>query len=256
MIDTHAHMDMNPFDADRAYVIERALSSGVDRIVTVGIDTESSSRAVGLAGEFTGMYATVGFHPHNARNFTKELADSLAEMASLPEVVAWGEIGLDFFRDNSPRDTQRKAFLSQLEYAMDLEIPVVIHSRDAHGEILAALKRLGKREGGGVIHCYSGSPELAWEFIALGYSISIPGTITYSKAADVRETAASIPLESLLVETDAPYLAPVPHRGKRNEPAFVSHTVKAIAGLRGVEFDEIAGATTANAEALFRLPPE
>lgn len=254
MFDTHAHLDMSEFDSDLESMLDRAMTSGVDRILTVGIDMESSLRAVALAKKHRGLYAATGCHPHNSRGFTDLQADSLAELASAPEVVAWGEIGLDFFRDNSPRDAQRSAFLCQLQRARDLGMPAVIHNREAHEEVLAAARRLGKRDRCGVIHCFSGDLSLAAEFIALGYHISIPGTVTYPKAAMVRETAAGIPLERMLLETDAPYLAPVPRRGRRNEPSFIVHTVKAVAGLRGMEAGEISRITTANAEALFGVP--
>jgi TatD DNase family protein len=254
MFDSHAHLDMSDFDADRELVIERAEAVGVDTILTVGIDIQSSLAALALARRYPGLYASAGCHPHNSRDFSSARADSLADIASAPEVVAWGEIGLDYFRNNSPKEAQRKAFAMQLERAWDMNLPVVIHDREAHDEILHTVKRMGKRPRCGVIHCFSGDLNLAAQFISLGYYISIPGTVTYSKADQVRKTAAGISIEHILVETDSPFLAPVPRRGKRNEPAYVSYTVEALAGLKGMDPQEASRITAANARKLFGIP--
>jgi TatD DNase family protein len=254
MFDSHAHLDMNEFDEDRESVIERARAAGVDKILTVGIDLQSSLAALALATRYPGLYAAAGCHPHNSRDFTTALADRLADIAAADHVVAWGEIGLDFYRDNSPRDAQQKAFKIQLQRARELGLPVIIHDRDAHDDVLSAVKFMGGKDRSGVIHCFSGDLALAHEFIALGYYISIPGTVTFSKADTIREAATGLPLETMLVETDAPFLAPVPRRGRRNEPAFVSYTVEAIARLKNLKPEDVSLITARNACELFGIP--
>jgi TatD DNase family protein len=256
LIDSHAHLDMKDFDKDREAVIARAADAGVGRIITIGIDLASSRAALDIACRHPGIYSTVGYHPHDARECRPEYLDALAGMAGNPKVVAWGEIGLDFFRGYSPAEDQKAVFERQLEMARDAGLPVIIHDREAHREVFSALKRLGKGERKGVIHCFSGDLSLAEAFIDLGYCISIPGTVTYGKAADMREVAARIPLDRMLVETDAPFLAPVPMRGKRNEPSYVTYTVREIARLRDMDAEGVALATVRNAADLFRLPDE
>ncbi len=253
LIDTHAHLDMQDFDKDRAIVLERAVEGGLTHIITVGIDLDSSLRALELARKYEIVYVSVGYHPHNADVCDPGDLDKLAEITSEAQVVAWGEIGLDFYRGYSSPDKQLKIFQRQLEIADALRLPVIIHDREAHSDILAILKKMGKGERKGVIHCFSGDIDLAMALIELGYYISIPGTVTYKKASHVIEVASSIPLEFLLVETDAPFLAPVPKRGKRNEPLFVTFTAQEIARLRNIDFEEIATITSDNAKALFGL---
>lgn len=253
LIDSHAHLDMPEFDDDREEIIERSAHGGLDHILTVGTDLDSSLAALKLAKTCDLIYAAVGYHPHNAQDCDLRDLDRLAKVTSEPKVVAWGEIGLDFFRRLSPPDEQLKVFSTQLEMANDLNLPVIIHDREAHEEVLAVLKKFGKGEKKGVIHCFSGDIDLARNFIELGYYISIPGTVTYKKASRVKEVACDIPLERMLVETDAPFLAPVPKRGKRNEPLFVTYTAMEIARIRSMEFEEVAGATTQNAKDLFVL---
>ena len=251
LIDSHAHLDMNPFDQDRAEVIERAVKGGVTRIVTVGIDLDSSLSALRLCRENNSIYASVGYHPHSADECTPEGLDKLAGIALEPKIVAWGEIGLDFYRRYSPPEKQLKMFLRQLEIANDIDMPVIIHDRDAHMDVLTILKKMGKGKRRGVIHCFSGDTDLALALIELGYFISIPGTVTYPKASEIKAVASTIPLECLIVETDAPFLAPVPKRGKRNEPLFVTYTAREIARLRNMDFEKLARQTTENAKILF-----
>ncbi len=253
LIDSHAHLDMQQFDEDRQKILERAASGGLTHILTVGTDLDSSLAAVTLAQEYDLIYAAVGYHPHNAQGCDFQKLDKLARMTSEPKVVAWGEIGLDFFRNLSPPEDQLKVFSRQIEMANDLKLPVIIHDREAHKDVFAILKKLGKSEKRGVIHCFSGDIDLAKDFIELGYYISIPGTVTYKKASQVKEVAFGIPLERMLVETDAPFLAPVPKRGKRNEPLFVTYTAQEIARIRNIEFEEVARATAQNAKDLFGL---
>jgi TatD DNase family protein len=253
LIDSHAHLDMKEFDRDREEVLERAIKGGLTHIVTVGIDLDSSLFALDLARKHDFIYSTIGYHPHNADECDSRALDALAAMASESKVVAWGEIGLDFYRGYSSHEGQIKIFLRQLEIADALNLPVIIHDREAHSDVLKILKKIGKRERRGVMHCFSGDMDLARALIKLGYFISIPGTVTYKKAAQLKEVVATLPLECLLVETDAPFLAPIPKRGKRNEPLFVAFTAQEIARLRGIEFDKVALQTSKNAKILFGL---
>lgn len=254
LIDSHAHLDMDDFAGDLGPVLTRALEAGIDQIVTVGIDLASSLRAVELAEEHSFLFATVGCHPHNADRMGRDDLDRMAELASNPKVVAWGEIGLDFFRNRSGREGQIRAFERQLEMASSLDLPVVIHDRDAHEEVLSCIKGMGEKRPRGVIHCFSGDTDLAQEFLNLGYYISLPGTITFSKAETARDVARTVSLERLLLETDAPYLAPVPRRGRRNEPALLIHTAREISRLRGISLEEAARITSNAARRLFCLP--
>ncbi|MFH1124331.1 MAG: TatD family hydrolase, partial [Pseudomonadota bacterium] len=209
--------------------------------------------ALELAGKHEFISSTLGYHPHEAKEMDHDHLVSLAKMAADPKIVAWGEIGLDFFRRRSPLDRQIEAFVQQLDMAGDLGLPVIIHCRDAHDKLIEILKKRGS-DHRGVIHCFSGDYELALAYIDMGFLISIPGTVTYKNASTVQEVASLIPLECLLLETDAPFLAPVPQRGKRNEPLFTIHTARRIAELRGMAFQELALQTSRNAVRLFNLP--
>ncbi len=254
LIDTHSHMDMQDFDKDRSEVIQRAADGGLTHIITVGIDLKSSLAALKLAESYDFIYAAVGYHPHHARDCNEQGLQELAGMTSGPKVVAWGEIGLDFYRNLSSLDQQFKTFHSQLEMAQDLNLPVIIHDRGAHDDTLAGLRKMRKGERKGVIHCFSGDTHMAMALIEMGYYISIPGVVTFKNASQIKEVASSIPLDRLLIETDAPFLAPVPKRGKRNEPLFVTFTAQEIARIRNTEFEEIAMQTSENAKFLFDLP--
>ena len=253
LIDSHAHLDMADFDADRDLVIKKARSGGVARIVTIGIDLASSIKAIEIAREYGFVYATVGYHPHNAKQADAKVLEKLRALASDAKVVAWGEIGLDFFRHHSPPELQVRAFERQLDMAFEQELPVIIHDRDAHPDLLHILKSR-KRQYRGVIHCFSGNYDLAMALIDMGFHISFPGTVTYKNALDTQAAASRIPLERLLVETDCPYLAPAPFRGKRNEPLYVKHTAEKIAQLRQLDFKQLEKATSANTTGLFSLP--
>jgi TatD DNase family protein len=253
LIDSHAHLDMEDFDADRDLIIKRALEGGVARIVTIGIDLSSSIKAIEIARKYEFIYATVGYHPHNANEADVKDLEKLRALASEPKVVAWGEIGLDFFRRHSPPDQQVKAFERQLDIAFEQDLPVILHDRNAHTDLLGILRKRNRLYRG-VIHCFSGNYDLAMAFIEMGFHISFPGTVTYKNAVDTQTTASRIPLERLLVETDCPYLTPVPFRGKRNEPLYVKHTAEKIARLREMELDQLAEATSANTIRLFNLP--
>ncbi|MBN1102639.1 MAG: TatD family hydrolase [Deltaproteobacteria bacterium] len=253
LTDSHAHLDMPEFDDDRGEVIRRALEGGVTRIITIGIDLPSSHKALEIANKYDFIYSTVGYHPHNAKLADREALDALYELAKEPRVVAWGEIGLDFFRNHSARQTQIAIFEEQIMLAGRVDLPLIIHDREAHKEVYEILNKTRNSRQRGVIHCYSGDYPLAMAFIGMGFYISVPGTVTYKNASTVRDVAAKIPIEFLLVETDAPFLTPSPYRGKRNEPLFVTHTARRIAELRGMDFQDLARRTTENTNRIFGL---
>lgn len=270
LIDTHAHLDFPQFDGDREEAIERALLAGVGIIINVGIDLASSRRAIALAEQYPQVYAAVGIHPHDAKMLSDEVLEELRELAQHPEVVAIGEIGLDFYRDLSPRDEQRRAFERQLTLASEVGKPVVIHDRQAHKEAMAILRRWACPERGrrvesshqppatghklaGVMHCFSGNLEMAQRCMDMGFYISVAGPLTFKNARRLPEIVRQLPLERLLVETDSPYLAPHPHRGRRNEPAYVKLVAQKVAEIKGVPLEAAARVTADNARELFRL---
>jgi TatD DNase family protein len=253
LIDSHCHLDDEQFEPDRAAVIERALSAGVERMLAVGTgdgppDLEAAIR---LAESWPQILATVGVHPHYAANATPETFLRLPALLRHPKVVAMGEIGLDYHYDFSPREVQREVFARQLELAAAAGKPVVIHTREAWDDTFEVLREHAGASGiRGIMHCFSGGPEQAEQALELGLHLSFAGVVTFPKALSVQEAARRAPLERLLVETDAPYLAPVPHRGRRNEPAFVVHTTRKLAELRGEPFETVAEATSRNFLAL------
>ena len=251
LIDSHAHLEMREFDSDRHDVIERAGLAGVDCIVTVGTNPGLSRKALSIAHQYKNIYATVGVHPHDVAKAGDKSFDELKALAQDPKVVAYGEIGLDYFRNISSQEKQLESFGMQLELAKELNLPVVIHDREAHQQSLETVKASGVRRG--VFHCFSGDYEMAKKCIDLGFYISIPGVVTYDKSKTLQDVAARTPLSSLLVETDAPYLTPVPHRGKRNEPSYVIHTAKKVAEIRGMPLEEVARQTSLNALNLFGI---
>lgn len=253
LIDSHAHLDMDNYKDDLESVIERAVEGGVGKIITIGIDLESSLRALELATRFDFIYSTVGFHPHDADSVSDAHLKELQNLAKEKKVVAWGEIGLDFFRNRSQKEKQIDVFKSQMEIASESDLPVIIHNRDADLEILKILKGLKNINHKGVIHCFSSDYETALKFMDMGYYISIPGIVTFKNADKLKDVATRIPANRILVETDAPFLAPAPKRGKRNEPLYVTYTAKMVAELRGIEFEEFAKITTKNCEKLFNI---
>lgn len=253
MIDTHCHLDVPAFDADRAEVWARAKEAGLTACIVPGIAVEDLPRVLALAETEPGLFAGVGIHPHECESWTPAVAARVRELAGHPKVVAIGEIGLDYHYDY-PKDRQKEAFAEQIRLAGELGLPIIVHDREAHGDVLEALKAGLSRESGGVMHCFSGSYEFALECVKLGMAISFAGSVTFKNAATLQDVAARLPLEHLLVETDAPYMTPVPHRGKRNEPAMVAHTAAKLAELHGVPVEEVARITTENARRLFRLP--
>lgn len=260
LVDTHAHLDFHQFEADRQAVIRRAAEAGVAAIITVGTDLASSRRAVELADQHEGIYATVGVHPHDAKKLDGVTLAALRDLVQGPKVVAVGEIGLDYYRNHSPREAQRRALQAQLAWAAKLEKPVVIHDRDAHGEIMdilsgwAAGLQNSPLEGRlGVLHTFSGDLTMAERAMELGFYLSISGPVTYRNARELPEIVKDLPVDRILVETDCPFLSPHPHRGKRNEPAHVRLVAERVAALKGMPLEDLAAATTENARHLFRL---
>jgi TatD DNase family protein len=250
LIDSHAHLDFRQFDDDREKVIERAQKAGVVTIVNVGTSPASSRASVALAERYDFVYATVGVHPHDAKTVTPPVLDELRSLARHRKVVAVGEIGLDYYRDLSPRPVQRRVFDEQLALAAELGLPVVVHSRDAHDDVLVALREW---KGTGVLHSYSAGPRLLEEVLALGFFVGISGPVTFPKADALRAVAATVPMERLLVETDCPYLTPRPYRGRRNEPAYVQYVAEAVALAREALPVDVAQATADNARRLFGI---
>lgn len=253
LIDTHCHLDMEAYRSDLDTVIDTAARHGVRRIITIGIDSPSSQRAVALAEQYTNIYATIGFHPHDAAQATAQALDQLAILARHRSVVGFGEIGLDYVKNYAPREVQLKAFDQQLALARDLDLPVVIHDREAHDDTRALLRSAGPLPRGGVMHCFSGDSQLAEEMIDLGLHLSIPGVATFAKAQTLHEVIRAVDLRFLLLETDGPFLAPVPYRGKRNEPKLLLYTAQMVADIKQLSLEAVAEATTANAVRLFQL---
>lgn len=253
-IDTHCHLEDEKFSDDREEVIERAKVAGVERIINFGSTLTSSIAVTELAKNFVELYAGVGIHPEEIDDFDEKTCAKLAELAAEKKVVAIGEIGLDYHweKDSARRQIQQKIFIEQLDLARQLNLPVCVHDRDAHGDTLKILQREahGLR---GVLHCYSGSVETAREVFKLGWFIGVDGPLTFKNSAKVPDVMKIAPRDMILIETDAPYLAPVPYRGKRNEPAYVVEVAKKLAEVRGETLEEIAAYTTANAFNLYAL---
>ena len=245
---------MNPYRQDLEDVLRRAVEVGVRQVVTVGTDLASSRKALELAERYENIFATVGIHPHDVSAISETSYEELRRMACNPKVVAYGEIGLDFFKNYAPADQQMRHFSRQLQLAKELELPVIIHDRDAHQQVMDMLHQAEPFPAGGVMHCFSGDMQLAKQTLELGFFISVPGIVTYAKAEELQDVAARVPLTSLLLETDGPYLTPNPKRGKRNEPAYLVYTARKVAELRGISFAELASATSKNARTLFKLP--
>lgn len=253
LIDTHAHLQDEDLKIDLEKVLARAAEAGVEKIICVGYDLKSSREALNLARKYRQIYAVVGIHPHDAASLDAQTMEKLYSMAKDPRVVAIGEMGLDFYRDLSPRDQQRRAFREQIKLAHELGKPIVIHDRDAHQEVMDIIKaeKAGKNQG--IMHCYSGELPLAIELIKEGFYISFAGPLTFKNARKAQETAAKIPMDKILIETDCPYLAPEPFRGKLNEPAHVKYTAAKLGELRNKGPEEIAYLTNLNARKVYRI---
>jgi len=253
LVDTHAHLQWASFDKDREDVISRARKVDVKYIINIGFDLDGSRETIELAEKHKGLYATVGIHPHNASQLNENILDKLRKLSENPKVVAIGETGLDYYRNLSPKEAQKKAFEAQLFLAQELRLPVVIHDREAHADTFEMLSKFkGKIKG--IMHCFSGSREMAEQCIKSDFYISFAGPVTFPSSYKLHETAKGIDLNKILLETDSPWLAPQEMRGKRNEPAFVLFTAKKIAKLKGISIDELAEATTENAKEIFQLP--
>ena len=256
-VDSHAHIDGPEFDADRDEIIERARSAGVSVILNVGTGkphTGVFERAVELGNKYESVYTAIGTHPHDARFYDDQAEDKIKALVQDEHVIAWGEIGLDFHYDNSPRDVQMDVFKRQLRAARECDLPVVIHTREAEAETIEILNsEYAGAERRGVFHCFSGSMELAQRAIELGFMISFSGIVTFKKADVLREVAKQVPVNRLLIETDCPYLTPIPYRGKRNEPAYVVEVARCLAEIHGVDVGEIGRMTTENFASFFRI---
>ena len=249
LVDSHCHLDSAEFDADRDEVIQRALDSGVDHMVAIGTGSGPPDLEAGvrLADRHAAFYATVGIHPHDAAKAMPETLQRLEQLLAHPKVIALGEIGLDYHYDFSPRDTQKSVFIEQMRIASAARKPIVIHTREAWDDTLELIEKHWVPGGlPGIMHCFSGGPAEARRALELGFHLSFGGIVTFPKAVEVQAAARAAPLDRILIETDAPYLAPVPKRGKRNEPALIVHSARKLAELRGESFEEICRATTEN----------
>jgi TatD DNase family protein len=257
LIDSHCHIDGEAFEADRDEVVKRAREAGVAAMLTIGTGDPRSDdfrKAVAVAEKYKNVFASVGVHPHDAKLYDDKAEDHLIELARSEKVIAWGEIGLDFYYDHSPREVQREVFRRQIRTARELDLPIIIHSRDADDETVEILTEECCWEGfRGIMHCFGGTPEMALALMPLGFLISFAGNVTFKKAENLRQAARSVPIDKLLVETDCPFLTPEPLRGKRNEPAYVAHTAKFLADLMGVSHETLAEQTTANFLRFFKM---
>ena len=252
LIDSHAHLDAPYFKDKLPDVILRAHRAGVEKIVTIGVTPSSTRRGIEIAREFPSVYAAAGYHPHWAKGVTPERLEEAENLARDPSVVGLGEIGLDYHHLRSPKADQLHLFRAMLDIAVAVRLPVIIHDRNAHRDVLDILSSFRSRLAGGIIHCFSGDWPLAQKYLNWGFFLSIPGPVTYSGTTDLQKVAQKAPLDMLLLETDAPHLTPVPHRGRQNEPAFVRHTAEAVARLRKIPLEEVARTTSQNVYRAFR----
>ncbi|RSK25473.1 TatD family deoxyribonuclease [Bacillus sp. HMF5848] len=253
LFDTHAHLNADQFDEDVEEVIERAQNVGVSHIVVIGFDRKTIDKAMQLANTYPFIYAAVGWHPVDAIDMTDEDLQMIEELAAHPKVVALGEMGLDYYWDKSPKDIQQDVFRKQIALAKRVKLPIIIHNRDATEDIVTILKEENAAEVGGIMHCYSGSVEIAQQCVEMNFYISLGGPVTFKNAKKPKEVARDIPIEKLLIETDCPYLTPHPHRGKRNEPAYVKLVAEQIAELKGLSLKEVANITSQNAKKVFNI---
>lgn len=253
IFDTHAHLQDERYDEDREQIIANLEAEGVCGAVMIGSSMESSRAALALAQTYPNLYAAVGVHPHHAQEFQTDDLASLLCLLAKPEVIAMGEIGLDFYYDHSPRDKQKEVFLAQLELAAELHMPTIYHVRDAHGEMLALLRERKGNLPPSVLHCCSASWESAQEYLDMGFYVSFAGSVTFKNAKNIVEVARRMPLDRLLIETDCPYLSPEPYRGKRNQPAYALHTARRVAQIREMDFEELCEKSNQNAKEFFGI---
>jgi TatD DNase family protein len=254
LIDSHSHIEMKAFDRDRDQVIARAKDVGIDYIIAVGISLEDCKRVVSVTKQYKTVYGVIGIHPHHAKDIDNKTYDSLRQMVKNDKIVAYGEIGLDFFRNLSPRNIQIKKFGEQLELASEIGLPVVIHDREAHTQTMNILEQW-EGDKRGIIHCFSGDYGMARKCLDMGFYISIPGTITFRNSGQLRDVVKKVPMNRLLVETDAPFLTPQQKRGGRNEPAYVIYTAFRIAEIKGVPVEEVERITYKNTLDVFGIKP-
>jgi len=252
LVDSHAHLQWASFSKDLEDVLDRAVREGVENVVNVGFDFDGSRKGIELADRYNKLYAAVGFHPHVANQLNDNILDELEKLSENRKVVAIGETGLDYYRKLSPIEVQRRAFITQLSLAEKLDLPVIVHNREAHADIVKALSKF-KGKIRGVMHCFSGSKDMARQCIKIGFYISFAGSVTYPNSRRLRDVVQWIDLSRILLETDCPWLAPQDVRGKRNEPAFLIFTARKIAELKKISMDELASATMANTNELFKM---
>ncbi|MGR3766402.1 TatD family hydrolase [Rossellomorea sp. NS-SX7] len=253
LFDTHVHLNAEQYNEDLEEVLSRAKEAGVGRMVVVGFDRPTIERAMELVERYDFLYASVGWHPVDAIDMKEEDLAWIEELSSHPKVVALGEMGLDYHWDKSPKDVQKEVFRKQIHLAKKVKLPIIIHNREATQDIVDILREEGAEEVGGIMHCFSGSPEIAQECVDMNFYISLGGPVTFKNAKKPKEVAQEIPMEKLLIETDCPYLAPHPNRGKRNEPAYVKLVAEQIAELKGISLEEVEKITTENANKLFNI---
>ncbi len=253
LFDTHVHLNARDFFEDREETIKRAFDAGVTRMLVVGFDRETIPLAIEIAEQYETIYAAVGWHPVDAVDMTEQELEWLEELSSHPKVVALGEMGLDYHWDKSPKEVQKEVFRKQIRLAKKVQLPIIIHNREATEDIISILKEEKAESVGGIMHCYNDSVDYVQDCLDMNFYISLGGPVTFKNATLPKEVAVHVPLERLLIETDAPFLAPHPYRGKRNEPAYVKLVAEKIATLRGTSLEEIGEITTKNAISLFRL---
>lgn len=251
LIDSHTHLDFRHYNKDRDRVIERSKEEGISTIINVGADLASSQASLSLAKRYEDIYATIGIHPHEARHVEGDVLQRLKELIPHKKVVAIGETGLDFHYNNSPREIQERVFRIHIRMAHQFELPLVIHSRESDERLLTILKEEEAQRVGGVIHCFTGTRTLAQAYLEMGFYLGLGGVITFPKAVEIREAIPTLPLSKILLETDAPYLTPIPYRGRRNEPAYVLYVAKELAALMDIPFEEVAEKTVENTRELF-----
>lgn len=253
LFDTHAHLNAEQYNEDLEQVIERAKSEKVEKIVVVGFDRPTITRAMELIEAYDFMYAAIGWHPVDAIDMTDEDLAWIKELSQHEKVVAIGEMGLDYYWDKSPKDVQKEVFRRQIALAKEVNLPIIIHNRDATEDVVTILKEEGAAEVGGIMHCFTGSLEIAKACMEMNFYISFGGPVTFKNAKKPKEVVKDIPSDRLLIETDCPYLTPAPFRGKRNEPSYVKYIAEQIAELREISFEELAELTTENAKKVFRI---
>lgn len=253
LVDSHAHLDDERFDIDREKLIDSLLENGIELVLNPGSDFKTSRAAVELANKYDFIYAAVGCHPHDTKTMNEDIINDFMMMTENKKVLAIGEIGLDYYYDNSEREVQKKWFREQIKLAKEVDLPYIVHDRDAHEDVLKIMKEEHYSGTRGILHCYSSSVEMAREFIKLGFYISLGGPLTFKNSKTSKLVAKEIPLEYLLVETDSPYLTPEPYRGKRNEPAYVRYVAEEMAKIRNISFEQVADQTKENFKKLFNL---